>query len=115
MKYKTLFRLLLKVLGVWLTANGIIALTGSMIQVVSFVLSDFFSSSQSGRLWWALFSPVTGLAQVGLGLYLFFGGRWIADKAIPGNRPYCHECGYDVTCTESNCCPECGTEFKAAS
>ena len=50
-----------------------------------------------------------------LGLYLFLGGRWIVDKSIPSNRRYCHECGYDLTHTDSNCCPECGTEFKAAT
>ena len=47
------------------------------------------------------------------GLYLFFGGKWIVNKAIPSNRPYCHECGYELTHARSNVCPECGTEFKA--
>ena len=113
MKYKTLFRLLLKVLGVWLTANGIVALAGSTLQVVSFAASQFFGGNPPMPVWWPLSTSVTGLAQVGLGLYLFFGGRWIADKAIPGNRPYCHECAYDLSYSQSNCCPECGTEFKA--
>ena len=46
--------------------------------------------------------------------YLFFGGKWIADKAIPGNRPYCHECGYDLTNAVGNVCTECGTPFRVA-
>ena len=46
--------------------------------------------------------------------YLFFGGKWVADKAIPGNRPYCHECGYDLTNAAGNVCTECGTPFKPA-
>ena len=111
MKYKTLFRLLIKVIGVWLFAEGVLALFGSIIQYVS-----YFSQSTSARpFWWIIVIPAQGLARVGLGAYLFFGGRWIVDKAIPSNRPYCHECGYELSYAESNRCPECGTEFKAGS
>ena len=59
-----------------------------------------------------LLGPVV---QIAVGLYLFFDGRWVADKAIPGNHPYCHECGYDLTGAAGNICAECGTPFKAAS
>jgi hypothetical protein len=57
-----------------------------------------------------LFAP---LLQLAAGLYLFFGGKWVADKAIPSNRPYCHECGYDLTGAVGNICAECGTPFKS--
>ncbi len=33
----------------------------------------------------------------------------IANLAIPGNRPYCDECGYDLTRAGAAACPECGT------
>jgi predicted amidophosphoribosyltransferase len=46
------------------------------------------------------------------GLYLFFGGKWIVDLAIPGNRPYCQECGYDLTGAHRDRCPECDTPFR---
>jgi hypothetical protein len=52
---------------------------------------------------------VSNCLEAAIGLYLFFGGKWIANKAIPGNRPYCHECGYDLTQNSSGICPECGT------
>ena len=109
MKYKTLFRLLLKLLGVWLTANGVVSLVVTALIIVSQTSRGFDFIVQAGGPGLA-----SGLVQVGLGLYLFFGGRWIADKAIPSNRPYCHECGYDLTLAESNRCPECGTEFRLA-
>jgi hypothetical protein len=52
-----------------------------------------------------------GILSLLIGLYLFFGGKWIVNRAIPGNRPYCQECGYELTRTQSDRCPECGTSF----
>lgn len=43
------------------------------------------------------------------GLYLLLDGRWFADRAIPSNRPYCGECGYELTGHAQGRCPECGT------
>jgi hypothetical protein len=48
------------------------------------------------------------LVQLLLGLYLFFGAKWIVNKAIPSNRPYCPECGYDLSKSRGDVCPECG-------
>ncbi len=107
MRYKTLFRVLLKVLGVWLFIQGLMGVIQASLQMLSYWLESnprmqlsFFSRS----IW--LFS---GVAKLLFGLYLFFGGAWIADKAIPGNRPYCHECGYDLRSAAGPDCPECGT------
>jgi hypothetical protein len=103
MKYKTLFRMLLKVIAVWLFVDGL----SSLLMSVGYAfmgVGDFYF----------IFGTVSALAKVGFGLYLFFGGKWIADKAIPGNRPYCHECGYDLTNAAGNVCTECGTPFRSA-
>ena len=111
MKYKTFFRLLLKALGVWLTVNGIIA---SIKYCILLVHEGGFGPGFPDNVdAWMMAELLQGLLQIGFGLYLLLGGRWIVHKVIPSNRPYCLECGYDLTLIESNRCPECGTEFKA--
>ena len=95
MRYKTLFRLLLKFLGVWLTIQGLAHL----------VFFAIFHPNEDIRIGALLSAFVLIIA----GVYLFFGGRWIADKAIPGNRPYCYGCGYDLSNYVGERCPECGT------
>ena len=112
MKYKTLFRMLLKLIGVWVFLEGIGGILGQF-GYLAFVMTNPAARS-TGQSWFYVINMVMPLAQLGLGLYLFFGGKWIADKAIPGNRPYCHECGYDLTNAAGNLCTECGTPFKSA-
>ena len=106
MKYKTLFRLLLKFLGVWLTANAVVGMVGTLSNWIVYTWLR-----QSSYPYWI------GLARdsiaITLGLYFFFGGKRIVDLAIPSNRPYCHECGYDLTGSIGNVCNECGTPFRA--
>jgi hypothetical protein len=109
MKYKTLFRLALKVIGVYMVATGIPSFLGVIMGVLA-VLGGY----DNGNFTYPLFFwiPSSGIFPILIGLYLFFKGEWIVNKAIPSNRPYCHECGYELTHATSNTCPECGTEFK---
>ena len=51
--------------------------------------------------------------QFGLGLYLLIGGKWLLNKIIPSNRPYCPECGYDLSKNTSDHCPECGVALPS--
>ncbi len=109
MKYKTLFRMMLKAIGVWVFVGGINSLTGQ-IGMLGFYLAN--QSIGRGQVWYFFLNVIAPLVQFGVGAYLFFGGKWIVDRAIPGNRPYCHECGYDLTNAAGNLCTECGTPFK---
>jgi predicted amidophosphoribosyltransferase len=46
--------------------------------------------------------------QIAIGVYLVFGAPWLVNRFIPSNRPYCIECGYDLSKSNSANCPECG-------
>ena len=111
MKHKTLFRLLLKFLGVWLAANGIVSVVSTLS---SMVRATWFSPSSGTYTYAYWLSLPSGIVGVAMGGYLFFGGKWIVDMAIPSNRPYCHECGYDLSGAVGSICNECGTPFRAA-
>lgn len=44
-----------------------------------------------------------------LGTYLLRGGRWILKIALRPSH-LCATCGYDLRASESDVCPECGTD-----
>lgn len=107
MRYKTLFRVLLKMLGIWfVVTSGTQLLSG----IAQFAFSG--SSGNPSVAYIAMFG-VTSAVQLGIGFYLFFGGEWIVNLAIPSNRPYCPQCGYDLSQTHGSTCLECGVALPA--
>jgi len=115
MRYKSLFRVLVKVIGVYLIAAASVSFLSEVMRAVLILVfampSQLFSSwlQDYGFLGWAFYSLVPNLIQALVGLLLFFRVDWIANHAIPSNRPYCVECGYDLTGHTTEKCPECGT------
>ena len=105
MRYKTLVRILIKTLGVYFFVEGVL----HMGSYLGFVLDNL------GTVTTHRFSPlIRYFLQLAIGFYLFFGGKWIVDRIIPSNRPYCHECGYDLTGMppDKGECSECGTAYR---
>ena len=80
------------------------------LQTVGWYFSGVFMGGP--QVWQYAVYALVVVFKLGAGLYLFFGGKWIADKAIAGNRPYCLECGYDLTGATGNRCTEWNTPFK---
>lgn len=110
MKYKTLFRLAVKIIGVYMVATGLPHVVFTLIQLVTIYLNRFNGSSFAD-IWYV--SSIASLITPAIGLYLFFSGKWITNLAIPSNRPYCPECGYDISHNPTSACSECGTRLKA--
>ena len=114
MRYKSLFRVLVKVISVYLIAAGAASVMTVIGQISVFELAVprmTAHSYTSNEDYWSIFlrHGVPGLTQIIVGIALFWLTNWIANFAIPGNRVYCSECEYDLTHVFGAKCPECGT------
>ena len=109
MRYKTLFRVLLKVFGVFLLTQGFIGMFDFM-SMLPLLLIESGSFDLETLIYLPMYgsSPVEAFLELSLGCYLFFGGKWVTNLAVPDNRIYCPECGYDLPRSNLEKCPECG-------
>jgi hypothetical protein len=104
MKHKTWFRLVVKAIGILLFGLGL----RDVADLVIGMLYYWDSASSTASTWQIVLSTLPQVLQALLGVYLFFGGDWIVNKVIPSNRPYCPECGYDLSHNLGTKCVECG-------
>lgn len=105
MKYKTAFHLALRVVGVYILAEA----AADAVHATGFAV-DFLGGTLPGRVSLSGYTMIgAAVTKFAIGAYLFLGGRWIVNFAIPSNRPYCPECGYELTgLPDGHNCPECG-------
>lgn len=119
MKHKTWFRLVLKAIGIFLLATGVVELVDSISRAIGQVY--FVGFMGGGTIYdferllsLALYSGlVGGIGRLVIGAYLLFGGAKLVNLCIPSNRPYCPHCGYDVRGVGDGICPECGVRLPA--
>ncbi len=106
MKHKTLITMLARLLGVFLMVEG----AARMVYAVMWI-EPLLRGSSAGAWAYSVASLLSGSVYLLAGLYLLRGGKWVVDKIVPGDRPYCPECGYNLTGLTTQRCPECGTRL----
>ena len=129
MKHKTWFRLVIKAIGVLLIGLSASPLASAVIWTVRTMLFGdpwtMYTANSSvmtrGPISFAaileqLINAIPPLLQMLTGWYLLFGGKWIVNRCIPSNHPYCPECGYDLSHSpHASQCPECGVALPASN
>jgi len=121
MKHKTWFRLLLKIIGIFLLATAIPNLLNAVTAVVGMTMTtgrQYWSVGTGFDLWTTLYFAYTqgligSILQCVIGIYLLLGGKFLIDLCIPSNRPYCPDCGYELSGLAGDQCPECGASLPA--
>ena len=96
MKHKTWFRLVLKAIGIMLIGMSLSQVTSLVAFAITLlaVYFDIYLDTSMFLYNWPYW--IGGALQFSLGLYLLLGGKWLLNRIIPSNRPYCPECGYEV-------------------
>lgn len=101
------FKLLLRALGILVCGFAV----PSLLTQGGYLIQALASSSPiwPDEYYWAFGGGLAGsLAQAAIGLYLLFGGNWIINRCLKEVRNRCISCGYDLTASTADACPECG-------
>jgi hypothetical protein len=113
MKRKTIVRIVVKLLGVYLIAMGLPQAASSFSNMLVQIVANPNANSTAfggGFFDWQWMVPNTMylIAQIGVGVYLLFGGQFIINLIVPSNQTYCPECGYMLRKPIGAHCVECG-------
>ena len=112
MRYKTFTRLLIKLMGIYFLLGGLISLTAALIYL-AIVLPEYGLYSGQTMIAYPVSWGVSSLVSIGIGFFMLFASDWLVGKLIPSNRPYCPNCGYELTGNTSQYCPECGVDVQS--
>ena len=106
---KTLFRVLIKVLGLSLLTLGMIRLIPELVHLVIMDSGTRIAIPRSFQIsqW------VQTACYLVVGLYLVLGGGWLVNALIRTGIHSCPHCGYQLDARQVRC-PECGANTPSA-
>ena len=104
---KTLFRVLIKFLGLCLVILGLIKLVPDLVWLVNDLYGEGsrYGSALAGPFRWMRWAQTA--CYLAAGLYLLLGGGWLVNVLIRSRSQSCPHCGYQLH-TRQVRCPECG-------
>lgn len=111
MRYKTFTRLLIKLMGIYFLITGAVGFVSSTIYLLM-TLPDYGNYGGISMIAYPVAWCLSSVFSFGVGLLLLLASNWLVGKLIPSNRPYCPNCGYELTGALRQHCPECGVDLQ---